>query len=34
MNRSELKIGLFRIGLEAYWKQFYGMKERLEGYLS
>jgi len=34
MNRSELKIGLFGIGLEAYWKQFDGLKERLEEYLS
>jgi L-arabinose isomerase len=34
MNRSQLKIGLFGIGLEAYWKQFDGLKERLEGYLS
>lgn len=28
------KIGLFGIGLEAYWDQFEGLKERLEGYLS
>jgi len=34
MNRSELKIGLFGIGLETYWKQFDGLKERLEEYLS
>lgn len=27
------KIGLFGIGLEAYWPQFIGLKERLEGYL-
>lgn len=27
------KIGLFGIGLEAYWPQFDGLKERLEGYL-
>lgn len=27
------KIGLFGIGLEAYWPQFAGLKERLEGYL-
>jgi len=27
------KIGLFGIGLEAYWPQFSGLKERLEGYL-
>ncbi len=29
-----LKIGLFGIGLEAYWEQFTGLKSRLEGYLS
>lgn len=28
-----LRIGLFGIGLEAYWEQFSGLKERLEGYL-
>ena len=28
-----LKIGLFGIGLEAYWAQFPGLEERLEGYL-
>lgn len=27
------RIGLFAIGLEAYWPQFPGLKERLEGYL-
>jgi L-arabinose isomerase len=27
------KIGLFGIGLDAYWPQFEGLKERLEGYL-
>jgi L-arabinose isomerase len=27
------KIGLFGIGLEAYWPQFAGLRERLEGYL-
>jgi L-arabinose isomerase len=26
------RIGLFSIGLEAYWPQFPGLKERLEGY--
>jgi L-arabinose isomerase len=30
----ELKIGLFGIGLDAYWEQFEGLKERLEGYLA
>ncbi len=29
-----LKLGLFGIGLDAYWPQFEGLKERLEGYLS
>lgn len=27
------KIGLFGIGLEAYWDQFPGLRERLEGYV-
>jgi L-arabinose isomerase len=31
--RPSLRIGLFGIGLEAYWPQFKGLKERLEGYL-
>jgi len=30
---SALKIGLFGIGLDTYWPQFEGLKERLEGYL-
>jgi L-arabinose isomerase len=29
----QLRIGLFGIGLEAYWAQFPGLKQRLEGYL-
>ncbi len=29
-----LKIGLFGIGLEAYWAQFEGLKSRLEGYVA
>ena len=29
-----MKIGLFGIGLDTYWPQFPGLKERLEGYLS
>jgi L-arabinose isomerase len=29
-----LKIGLFGIGLDAYWPQFKGLKERLEGYIA
>jgi L-arabinose isomerase len=28
-----LKVGLFGIGLDAYWPQFAGLKQRLEGYL-
>jgi len=28
-----LRVGLFGIGLEAYWPQFHGLKERLEGYI-
>lgn len=27
-----LKIGIFGIGLDTYWPQFWGLKERLEGY--
>lgn len=30
--KSNLKIGLFSIGLDAYWEQFEGLRERLEGY--
>ena len=32
-NSSNLKIGLFGIGLDTYWPQFAGLKERLESYL-
>jgi L-arabinose isomerase len=28
-----LRVGLFGIGLEAYWPQFPGLKERLDGYV-
>jgi L-arabinose isomerase len=28
-----LRVGLFGIGLDAYWPQFKGLKHRLEGYL-
>src|SRR5919112_6741648 len=28
------KVGVFGIGLEAYWEQFDGLRERLEGYQS
>jgi L-arabinose isomerase len=31
---QSLKIGLFGIGLDTYWPQFEGLKERLEGYLA
>ena len=34
MQSNTLKIGLFGIGLDAYWQQFDGLKERLEGYLT
>ncbi len=34
MKTGSLRIGLFGIGLEAYWPQFAGLKPRLEGYLS
>lgn len=33
MNKSSFRIGLFAIGLEAYWEQFKGLKERLKDYL-
>ena len=33
MNTSSFKIGLFGIGLDTYWPQFEGLKDRLEGYL-
>ncbi|QIP12474.1 arabinose isomerase [Spirosoma aureum] len=32
-NFYSLKVGLFGIGLEAYWAQFEGLQARLEGYL-
>jgi len=32
-SNTSLKIGLFGIGLDTYWPQFDGLKERLEGYL-
>jgi L-arabinose isomerase len=31
-NRANVKIGLFGIGLETYWPQFKGLKEKLAGY--
>jgi L-arabinose isomerase len=33
MNNSNLKIGLFAIGLDTYWPQFDGLEKKLEGYL-
>src|SRR4030043_683907 len=33
-TKYNLKIGLFGIGLDAYWPQFKGLKERLEGYIA
>ena len=33
MNTS-MKIGLFGIGLDAYWPQFDGLQARLEGYVA
>ncbi len=30
---TSARIGLFGIGLEAYWPQFKGLKKRLEGYI-
>ncbi len=34
LKPASFKIGLFCIGLDSYWEQFEGLKERLEGYLS
>lgn len=31
-NRVKLRVGLFAVGLEAYWDQFEGLQERLVGY--
>ena len=33
MDTPLLRVGLFGIGLDAYWPQFAGLKQRLEGYL-
>lgn len=30
--KEKLKVGIFGIGLDTYWPQFKGLKERLEGY--
>jgi L-arabinose isomerase len=32
MTSISARVGVFGIGLEAYWAQFVGLKERLEGY--
>ena len=32
-QKYPLKVGLFGIGLEAYWDQFVGLEARLEGYV-
>jgi len=32
MSKPRLKLGLFSIGLDAYWPQFAGLRERLAGY--
>lgn len=32
-SHSELKIGLFGIGLDTYWSQFEGLRDRLCGYI-
>ena len=34
MPTPPLRIGLFGIGLDAYWPQFPGLKNRLEGYVA
>ncbi|MDC0935979.1 hypothetical protein OAS39_06810 [Pirellulales bacterium] len=33
-STDTVRIGLFGIGLDAYWEQFDGLKSRLEGYLA
>ncbi len=33
-KKFNLKVGLFGIGLEAYWEQFTGLKEKLESYVT
>jgi L-arabinose isomerase len=32
MNKANVKIGLFGIGLDTYWHQFKGLKDKLVGY--
>ena len=31
-TKNQVKLGLFGIGLDSYWPQFEGLKQRLEGY--
>ena len=31
--KRQLRVGLFGIGLDTYWPQFKGLKQRLEGYV-
>jgi len=33
-TKFHLKVGLFGIGLEAYWEQFAGLEKRLQNYIS
>ena len=33
IDMRHVRVGLFGIGLDAYWPQFAGLKERLEGYI-
>jgi len=33
MTSTHLKVGLFGIGLDAYWPQFEGLEERLRSYV-
>ena len=32
-TKRPLRVGLFGIGLDSYWPQFKGLKQRLEGYV-
>jgi L-arabinose isomerase len=34
MDNPNLKIGLFAIGLQSYWSQYYDLHQRLNGYLN
>ena len=33
LSNNSLKVGIFGIGLEAYWSQFRGLEARLRGYV-